>query len=521
MKTPTFTGNLGEITDFGLHFHPDEPALLQDGLTLTYRQLDERINRVASGIRAAGLGKGDRVLILWENDLRFVEVTLGVIRAGAIAAPVNPTLPLEKMREHLEDSAASALFASSATAAFAGILAREFPLRVAAAADSRTQGLVDYETWLAASSAERVSSDVTPDDIAWLPYTSGTTGRPKGVAIPHRMLLRDAQLLSQNLFLNTGDRVVISTPLFHMNAAACGLLPALYTGGSAFVLPGFNPVETLRAIEEHRCTFSTGVPAMYKLLASQAEQAAGDYSSLRTITCGSAPLPPSLIARLTDAFPAARFVEGYGMTECGPAATLTPLHAPARPGSIGPALPGFEIRVVDDAGHDVPTNDVGEIWIRNPMCTALGYYNRPEEDAKRFKPDGWFATGDLGTRDADGWFYFRGRADDRMNVGGENVYPAEVEAVLTLIPAIRDVAVVALPHDTKGEVPVAFAVLEDGADITADAVKEFFFAHGPAYAHPRHILFVTALPHTATGKLDHRTMRLQADRELRHEPTSL
>ncbi len=502
MSINTFTDNLGCITDFGLHFHPDSPALLQDRFELTYRQLDERINRVAKGLTAAGVRREDRVLILWENDIRFVETTLGAIRAGAVAVPINPALPVEEHRLHLEDSAATAILASGGTAANAAELAADASVIFTAALDGAAHDLVDYESWLAASAPDRPEISNAPDDLAWLPYTSGSTGRPKGVRIPHQMLLRDAQLTISSAYINSSDRVILSAPLFHMNAAAVGLLPALYAGGAAYVLPRFDPAEVLRGIEERRCTFTVGVPAMYKLMLGQKQELSRDFSAVRLICCGSAPMPPSLSERLSDVFSNARFVEGYGLTECGPVATSNPLIGPRRLGSIGRPLPGFEVKIMGEDDAEMPAGETGEVWLRNSVCTTLGYLNRPDEDAKRFKSGGWFATADLAIQDDEGWLYFRGRADDRMNVGGENVYPAEVEAFLAQHPQVYDVAVVAVPDETKGEVPVAFVVLEKETSLSEGELKEFFFKAGPAYAHPRQITFLSAMPLKATGKVD-------------------
>ncbi|UQE75244.1 acyl--CoA ligase [Gordonia sp. PP30] len=507
----SFTDNLGAITDFGLHFHPDEPALLQQGRTLTYRELDDRINRVACGLLDAGVGSGDRVLILWENDIRFVEATLGTIRAGAVAVPVNPNLTEATHRMHLNDSGAIAVLCGATAADHAAHFADDDQVVLAVAADSTHANVVEHEAWLSSAPARRPEMSADPGDLAWLPYTSGTTGTPKGVKLAHQMLLRDAQLLSQNCYLNSSDRVVLAAPLFHMNAAACGILPMLLVGGSVYVLPSFEAATVLRTFSEQRATYSLGVPAMFKLMLAQDDsELSRDFSTLRLICCGSAPMPPSLINRLTEIFPNARFVEGYGLTECGPAATMNPLIGPRRNGSIGRPLPGFEARIVDYDGNEVTAGNTGELWLRSPLCTTLGYLGRPDEDARKRKPDGWFATGDLAMCDDDGWLYFRGRADDRMNVGGENVYPAEVEAILTRHPQVRDVAVVALPHDTKGQVPVAFVVREAGSDLDESSLREFFFTEGPAYAHPRRIHFLDSLPLSPTGKTDRRSLIRQA-----------
>lgn len=517
--TTTFTTNLGCITDFGLHFRPDSPALLQDGFELTYRQLDERINRVANGLTAAGVQRGDRVLVLWENDIRFVEATLGTIRAGAVAVPVNPSLPIEAHRLHLKDSSAVGILASRGTAANTSRLMSDPTVLIAAALDGAKYGVTDYEQWLASSSVVRPEIFNAPEDLTWLAYTSGSTGRPKGVKLAHQMLLGNVAKLGHSCFIDSNDRSIVAAPMFHMNAAACGILPALHAGGSVVVLPKFDPAEILRNIEQRGCTYAVGVPAMYKLMLAEHDELSRDFASLRMILCGSAPMPSSLIERLAGVFPNVRFVEGYGMTECGPVATINPLAGPRRVGSIGRPLPGFEVKIVNEIGIEIPAGETGELWLRSEQCVTLGYLNRPEEDAQRKMADGWFATGDLAMFDEDGWLYFRGRADDRMSVGGENVYPAEVEAILAQHPAVHDVTVVAALHETKSEVPVAFVVLVKDANVTEDELKQHSLARGPAYAHPRRIVFLPAMPLSATGKVDHRNLISMAV-QLFEEPIS-
>lgn len=515
MSDVTFTDNLGRITDYGLTFFPDRPALLQPGLELSYRELDERINRVAQGLLARGVQRGERVLVIWHGDIRFLEVVLGTIRAGAVAVPVNPTLAGDKHRDLLTDSGARHVLASTVGAASAAALLAEGAVASAVVVDGfdHDAAVEDYESWLSAQSTAAPDVAVDVDDVAWQAYTSGSTGTPKGVLISHRMLLRDAQLVSHALFLEPTDRAIVSTPLFHMNACAVGLLPALSSGASAYVLPGFDAPSVLGAIEEQSGTIITGVPAMYKLLlADEREIARRDLTSLKMILCGSAPMPAALLDELLTVFPNATFCEGYGLTEVGPVATLVPRMGVRRLGSIGRPFPGLEVRVVGDSGEDVPVGETGEIWMRSE-CMTSGYHHRPEEDARRFRPDGWFATGDLAVQDEDGWLYFRGRADDMMSVGGENVYPAEVEAILVQHPRVRDVCVVPAPHEVKGEVPVAFVVPQEGADVTEDELREFFLQRGPAYAHPRRVEVLPAMPLAPTGKVDRRALTRRADPE--------
>lgn len=502
--------NLGFITDYALTFFPDRIALLQDDLRLTYRQFDERANRVAQGIARLGVGRGERVLIIWQNDIRFLETVLGTIRSGAIAVPVNSALSIEKHRELLEDCGARVVIASSAAAKSVAAFVDDDLVDAAVVLGSADERIAEYEDWLGRQPSDRPDVEVDADDVAWQAYTSGSTGKPKGVLISHRMLLKDASLVSSAMFIEPSDRVLVSTPLFHMNASAVGLLPCLYSGGSAYVLPGFDPDQVLETIHEHRCTYISGVPAMYKLLlARSAERSDLDLSSITLVLCGSAPMPEAVLDDVLTMFPNATFCEGYGLTEVGPVLTLVPRVGVRKLGSIGMPLRGVEVAVIGFDGTEVPTGETGELWVRTEIMT-LGYHRRPEENERKFKPDGWFATGDLVTIDEAGWVYFRGRADDRMNVGGENVYPAEVESILVEYPGVRDVSVVSREHDVKGEVPIAFVVLEAGASVAEDELKQFFLHRGPAYAHPREVVFLPSLPLSGTGKVDRATLTRQA-----------
>ena len=519
MASFTFTDNLGYITDFGLRLLPDKTALLQHDRSLTYAELDERANRVAHAVLDAGAGKGDRVLMLFENDVRFAECMLGIIRAGAVAVPVNPRLGPVRHEDLLVDCQARVVIGSAGLADTVATLVGKGLCELGIAVGASSPTLRDYESWLAASSPERPDVVCALDDVCLQPYTSGSTGMPKGVLLTHRGMLRDARLMAQGVMLDVDDRVLVSTPLFHMNAAACGLLPCLASGASVAVLPVFEPKAVIGAVAQYRATYTTGVPAMYKMVLAEREALREhDLSSLRFIACGSAPMPEPLLAELEEVFPGIQVLEGYGLTECGPVATIVPRWGIKKRGSIGLALPGFEMRVVGDQGQDVGVDEVGELWMRSE-CMCVGYHNRPDATAERFRPDGWLSTGDLVRRDAEGWFFFMGRADDMLSVGGENVYPAEVEALLTQHPDVRDVAVVPRPHELKGEVPVAFVVLSHGATATARELQDFFLARGPAHAHPRDVFFLDAMPLSGTGKTNRQELVCRAEKLQHHQPT--
>jgi long-chain acyl-CoA synthetase len=341
------------------------------------------------------------------------------------------------------------------------------------------------------------------------PYTSGSTGRPKGVLLTHGGQLWNADMVRRIMMFDETDRGLVAVPLYHKNAMASAVKPLLMSGGALVILPGFDAAEVIKAIERHRCTYLTGVPAMFRMILNQkALLAEHDVSSVRWAACGSAMVPPDLLREFQETFHAG-ISEGYGLTEGGPVVFESPRFGPRKVGSAGLPLPGCEVRVVTAAGRAAGAGEAGELWTRNPGL-AGGYYKAPELTAQKFDAQGWLHTGDLVRYDEDGYYYILGRMDDMINVGGENVYPKEVEDTLLLHPAVREAFVVAVPHAIKGEAPVAFVVLHAGAAATAEDLKRFFLERGPAYAHPREVSFIEQAPLGSTGKVDRMGLRARA-----------
>lgn len=292
--------------------------------------------------------------------------------------------------------------------------------------------------------------------------------------------------------------------------------PFLLVGGSLVILPGFNALEVIQAIERYRVTYLTGVPAMYKMILAEREALrAHDVTSLQYALCGSAEVPEELLGEFQKAFPKAVMGESYGLTEGGPVPVIPTRWGLKRRGSCGQAIPGCDVRIVGiDGATDVAANEVGEFITRNPGL-AKGYWKLPEVTAQRFR-NGWLYTGDLMRRDEDGFYYFVGRKDDMINVAGENVYPKEVEDILLRHPNVRDACVVPAPHDLKGFVPVAYIVERESGRTTEEEVKQFYLKHGAPYAHPRRVCFVDALPLGGTGKIDRTALKRMA-KEARNE----
>ncbi|MBA2447857.1 MAG: acyl--CoA ligase [Chloroflexi bacterium] len=485
---------VGQIIRPAATLMPAAVALIDGDVELSYVELDERCNRVAHGLRRLGVERGDRVAVLFPNEYRFVESLLGAMRAGAIVVPCNPRLDDVSLRYVLGHSETRVLLVSADLAEQASRVADGLPM---------LEAVVSGDDWCVGASGDPIDVPVGSDDPAMLPYTSGSTGRPKGALLTHRGLMWCYDAQRKAMLIDHTERSLVPVPLCHVNGMAGGLMPLLLAGGSVVVLRDFEPRALLASLERHRCTFMTGVPALYqRLLEERAALAECDLSALRFVNCGSATAPPELLRAIRAAF-GVRVTEGYGLTEGGPVCAKTPRWGPERPGSVGLPFPGAKLRLVstEDGARELGDDQIGELWVRTPG-NAVGYYREPELTAERFTPDGWLKTGDLARRDQDGYYYFVGRRDDMINCGGDKVYPKYVEDVLLRHPDVAAACVVAAPHPTKGAAPVAFVVRRGSAALDELTLRAYFLRHGSAYAHPRRITFLLELPLTSIGKVD-------------------
>ncbi|HSK74825.1 MAG TPA: AMP-binding protein, partial [Thermoanaerobaculia bacterium] len=337
-----------------------------------------------------------------------------------------------------------------------------------------------------------------PEDLWCLLYTSGTTGRPKGVMIPHRMVVWNGYNTVIGWQLRADDVSPVFTPLYHAGGLAAFLVPVFTIGGTVVLHRGFEAAEVWRVIEEERCTVVLGVPTIYKMLMDDPGFATADLSHLRWLISGGAPLPLYLIEAYQRRGVA--FKQGYGLTEVGVNCfAMTVEESVAKPGSIGKPLMFTEARLVGEDGAAVPVGEVGELLLKGPHV-CKGYWKNPDATAAALDADGWFHTGDLARRDADGFHYIAGRKKDMIISGGVNVYPAEIEGELLLHPEVRDAAVVGIPHPMWGEVGIAF-VVADGEPPSAEELTAFLGEKLAKYKIPREFVFVDALPRTPYGKV--------------------
>ena len=501
----TPTGNLGCV--FAAHAGSDRPAVINlfdpdRPRTLSHRELDRACGAMAAGLAGRGLGRGDRVAICAVNRLEYLVALFGAMRAGCVPVMVNIKLPAETIRFIVEDSGARIVFAD-------GDFAFDPP-------DGAAPVSFDDSGWSAFTAPEPVPAYVPqPGDIAEQPYTSGSTGRPKGVLLDHQGQCWMIGKLVETRGLRADDASVISAPLYHKNALLA-VKSALAAGGAIVLFARFDARRYIRAIEQYGLTMLTGVPTMYALILQEEELLREtDLGSVRACSMGSAPASDNLLDSLAATFPNAALNLNYGITEGGPIMFSWKhpdgLERPRM--TVGYPIEGVELRLVGGADADR-----GTLHVRSPGVMA-GYHNLPD-DTGRVLADGWLDTGDVLRRDADGWYFFVGRVDDMFVTAGENIYPGAVEAMLERHPDIMQAVVVPAPNALKAHVPVAFVVARPHAGIDEAAVKRHALANGPAYAHPRRVFFVEALPLSGTNKIDRRFLEGRAAAAARESGTA-
>ena len=479
---------------------PDRPAIVFRDRRLTYRELEATAGVVAGLLRGTGVAAGDRVVLMSPNVPEFGVGYLGILTAGATVVPLNPLLKAEEVRYVLEDSGAAAMVGLEASlpllrAARAG-LGHVCPILSLDGPAAGEAGDVSFSE--PAQAGLPVSAAVAAaEQVAVCLYTSGTTGRPKGALLSHANLIANVQSFRTVLHVSEEDVFLAALPLFHAYGATVLFLEPLSMGSTIVVEPRFVPEAVLRAVVQHRVTLFAGVPSMYAVLAA-GPRPAGDFSSLRLCISGGAPLPVA-VAEAFEAKYGVPIYEGYGPTECAPVLTVNPPFGTRKLGSVGPPIPQVELRIVDDHGNTLPPGEVGEIVARGPNVMQ-GYLNRPAETAAVLR-DGWYHTGDLGRVDEDGYYYIVDRKTDLILVGGLNVYPREVELVLTGHPAVAEAAVVGVPDAIRGEAPKAFVILRNGECVAPQDLLQWCRQRLANYKVPRSIALVEDLPRTVTGKI--------------------
>ncbi|MBS4103572.1 long-chain-fatty-acid--CoA ligase [Tsukamurella paurometabola] len=495
--------NLAENLTAAAASHADTVALKCDDLQFTYAEFDDAAARFATYLAEQGIAPGDRVGIMLPNTPAFAIVFYGIMRRGAIAVPMNPLLKAAEVEYYLANTSAKALFATPVFAddAEAGATAAGASCHFGDDAALATL-LAKYEPTAAVEPRE-------PSDTAVILHTSGTTGKPKGAELTHQGLGMNCEISGRTLLHLSNDDVVMGClPLFHVFGLTCGLNAAVRFAATLTLIPRFDPRKAIEVIGRDHVTVFLGVPTMYAALVA-ALQPGDDVSSLRACGSGGAALPLQVIADFEKAFNAI-IMEGYGLSETSPVACFNHPDKPRKPGTIGTPIEGVSMRVVDDAGNEVPQGERGEVQISGHNIMK-GYWNLPEATAAAIDADGWFSTGDIGIVDEDGYFSIVDRKKEMIIRGGLNVYPRELEEVLYSHPEIAEAAVVGIPHASLGEEVGAAVALKAGSTLTAEAVRDFVKERVASYKYPRHVWLLAELPKGATGKVQKRDISIPSE----------
>ncbi|MDQ4006361.1 MAG: long-chain fatty acid--CoA ligase [Actinomycetota bacterium] len=499
--------SLGDLIPSAAADRAGKVVLVAGEREITYAELDDRVGRAAAALASLGVRKGDRVALLLGNVPEFVEALHGAWRLGAAVAPLNVMLTAEEAGYVLADAEPAAVVTDRAFLPTVLSTSDRVPTgHVLVTGDGPApSGTARWEDALT-NAGEPPEAAVSPEDLALLQYTAGTTARPKGAMLTQGNLLANLDQMSQVPALREAesDVVLLALPLFHIYALNVVLGITIREGASAILVDRFDPAATLELIERRRITVLFGAPPMFIAWLAVAGERAPDLSSVRIAVSGAAPLPGDVLEGFRERF-GITIWEGYGLTETAPAVTTNALGDTAKPDSIGLVLPGVEVRLVDEDGEDVVDGDPGEIAVRGPNVFQ-GYWRRPDDTEAAFR-DGWLQTGDVAYRDEDGYLYIVDRIKDLVIVSGFNVYPKEVEDAIARHPTVAEVAVIGVPDERTGEAVKALIVPKSGEALTEEEILDHCRGTLARFKWPQQIEFVDELPRHVTGKVLRRALR--------------
>ncbi|MEP6849611.1 MAG: long-chain fatty acid--CoA ligase [Acidobacteriota bacterium] len=526
MEYSATTLNLASMVSHHARLSPDREAIVGDDVRLTYRELDHLSNRVANALTEMGIGHGDKVALICPNLPFFPIVYYGIMKVGAVVVPTCILFTPREIAYQLRDSDAKAVFVfegtpelptgTSTKAAFDQVETCEHLIVM-------TKDLMAPSPFPEHKTITQITFDrseefeiypTAPDDTCAILYTSGTTGQPKGAELTHLNLWSNVvttySIHLPMLDLTTGEQqtVLITLPLFHTTGQTVQMNTNIYGGNRIVLLPRFEPQATLDAMLKEKVNFWVGVPTMYWSLLKHVEETGFDIShiaeNMRVCTSGGAPMPVEVMREFQEKFKV-RVMEGYGLSETSPLATFNHFQKPSKPGTVGQAIFGVDVRCVDDDDKEVARGEPGEVVIRGTNVMK-GYYKRPEATEKAFV-NGWFHTGDIGIMDEESYLSIVDRKKDMILRGGSNIYPRELEEVIITHPAVSLCAVIGVPHDRMGEEVKAYLVLKQGAELNIDEFITWCKTQFAANKYPREVEIRDSLPIGGTGKIFKRALR--------------
>lgn len=490
----------------------DKVAIISKEKRITYGQLNDRVNRLANKFREIGVRKGDRVNALLLNTNELLESMFACAKIGAIFVPMNFRLSVQEVEYIIRDSGGQILiYDERLHETVAGIKTIVSSIHYyVKVGESPAEDDLDYEKLLQSGNNEEPQHQIDFHDVHLIMYTSGTTGKPKGVMITHSNTTWNAVNAINFITLFSDDVTLTVAPLFHIGAMSITSTPTLYIGGTVVLVDAFDPVQLLETVEKEKINTLFLVPAMWMAIMSVPNIDDYDLSSLRLNVAGGSPCPITVIEFFQERnIP---FYEGFGLTETAPIVSMLDGEDSHRKnGSIGKAVMHCDVRIVDDSDEDVGVGEVGELLVKGPQVT-VGYWNKPEETKEAIK-DGWLYTEDLAKFDDEGFLYIVDRKTDMIITGGENVYPIEVEQILFTHPNIREVAIVGYPDDKWVETVKAFIALKDPTEeLSLEEVREFSDGKLARFKLPRHVEIMEALPRNAVGKvLKHELRKIDSE----------
>jgi len=505
--------NLGQMLKMNAKKFPNHIALKDKDISLTYPELNKRVNKLANSLLNLGLEKGDKFAVLLENCIEIVEAYLAAAKTGLVVVPVHFRFVGREILNLMENSDAQAFIVHDEFTSIIDSIKNELtniPSDRYIVVGKKTKGYKEYNEFIKDSSDTEPSIDFDCKDPWIILYTSGTTGLPKGVVRSHESYIAFFLINSIDFGFNEHDVCLNVMPLYHVNSTFYTFL-FLYIGGTAYIHPArhFRADEILEIIEKEQITFISLIPTHYNLILNASDNAKKrDRSSIRKLLCSSAPVTKSMKKEIMKFFPGVELYEAYGSTEAGLVTVLKPEDQMRKLGSIGYEAVGTDvIKLLDEYGDEVGIDEVGELFSRGPMMFER-YHKMPEKTESSFRGE-WFSAGDLAKRDEDGFFYIVDRKDNMIITGGEHVYPSEVQEIICSHPDVFDAAIIGLRHEKWGEQVTAVVVKRKNVKVTEKTIMDYCKEKMAGYKRPKKVIFIKdeEMPRTPTGKILHRILR--------------